>query len=353
MLHSARSRERSRHSPRTALLVPALLTALLGPMLPAGTAFAATAPVTAPVAASATVGLPENPAGASTAVSATVTCAATVCGPEERTVGTLGPAVLGRGKVIMTATGAALRDTDRVRLYTQDYRAESTTVSVSPDRRSMRVALDLTGAPPGNLHASVITHYGWEYQRSGVTVVAALRATAVPVVSGSSVVGGKVTASAGVWSPAGETYAYQWRANGAVIAGATASSYVVPASVLGKKLTVTVTAHRTGHLSGTATSAGLTVAKGAAPKATKAPVLTGTVKVGRTLTLNRGTWTPAPTSYAYQWYANGRAVAGATRGTFTLTKAQRGTKITVRVTAHRTGGLSGVAWTRATGAVAG
>ncbi|RSS37031.1 hypothetical protein EF906_23960 [Streptomyces sp. WAC08241] len=47
------------------------------------------------------------------------------------------------------------------------------------------------------------------------------------------------------------------------------------------------------------------VAAGPAPKATRAPSLTGTVKVGRTLTLNRGTWTPAPTSYAYQWYANG------------------------------------------------
>ncbi|MFD0077803.1 glycoside hydrolase Chb [Streptomyces sp. NPDC127166] len=71
------------------------------------------------------------------------------------------------------------------------------------------------------------------------------------------------------------------------------------------------------------------------------------------MTAQVGTWTPAPTSYAYQWYANGRAISGATKATFVLTKAQRGLRITVRVTAYRTGHTAGVAWTRSTAAVAG
>ncbi|WP_106969360.1 hypothetical protein [Streptomyces bikiniensis] len=387
------------------------------------------------------IGLPEQPARASTAVRADFPCTFHLCGPDERTVGTVGPATVGRGRVTMTVTGSALHESAAVELSSGGFHARSTTVSVAPDRRSMTVALDLTNAPLGPLSASVFAH-GMQYLKGSVTVVAALRATATPTVTGTAVVGGKVTASAGSWSPSGASYAYQWRANGVAIAGATtaayvlpaslqgkqlsvavtaraagqptvtavsaaavvkgiapkatkapavsgavrvgskvaavvgtwspaptsyayqwrangvaiagatAAAYVPPASVLGKKLTVTVTAHRTGHLSGVATSAGYTVATGLAPKATRAPYLTGTVKVGRTLTLNRGTWTPAPTSYAYQWYANGRAISGATKGTFTPSKAQRGLRITVRVTAHRTGHASGTAWTPATGAVA-
>ncbi|MFD3998222.1 hypothetical protein [Streptomyces sp. NPDC058583] len=389
------------------------------------------------------IGMPSAPTQSAVPLQATFSCPSSPCGHVERTVTTVTPGTVGAGRITMTVTGAALHERDVVEVSGGSFLARSTTVSVAPDRRSMSVALDLTSAPRTALNLSVVTHDGDTYARGKVTVVAPIRATAAPGITGTVVAGGKVTAQAGTWTPAAESYAYQWRADGVAIAGATASTYTIPAalqgrqlslavtarkaghpvatavsgylvvkglapkptkvpsmsgatrvgskvsavvgtwspaptsyayqwrangvaiagatgssyipsaSVVGKKLTVTVTAHRTGHLSGSHTTVGYTVAYGYAPKATKAPYVTGTVKVGRTLTLNRGTWTPAPTSYAYQWYANGRAISGATRATFTPTKAQRGTRITVRVTAHRTGHTSGVAWTRATGAVAG
>ncbi|MFE0627378.1 hypothetical protein ACFW3D_10435, partial [Streptomyces sp. NPDC058864] len=136
------------------------------------------------------------------------------------------------------------------------------------------------------------------------------------------------------------------------VSGATGSAYTVPASLLGKKLSLTVTARRTGHLDGTVTTSAVTVAKGAAPKATKAPAISGTAKVGRTLTASHGTWTPAPASYRYQWYASGKAISGATKSKLVLKSAQRGKKITVKVTAVRGGHSSGVATSRATAAVA-
>ncbi|MFI1466229.1 hypothetical protein [Streptomyces wuyuanensis] len=190
---------------------------------------------------------------------------------------------------------------------------------------------------------------------AAVTVAkgAAPKATVAPRISGSVRTGVKVTAVAGTWSPAATSYAYQWRANGAMITGATAGTYTVPTSLLGKKLTVTVTARRTGHGDGAVTSAAIVVAQGVPPKATKAPAITGTAKVGRTLTANRGTWTPAPTSYGYQWYANGVAITGATKSTLVLKSAQKGKKITVRVNAFRTGHPSGSALSRATATVAG
>ncbi|MFD7325431.1 hypothetical protein ACFV9D_30805 [Streptomyces sp. NPDC059875] len=196
------------------------------------------------------------------------------------------------------------------------------------------------------------TTTGTQYDKGSFTVDAPIRSTAAPALTGTVAVGAKVTAGNGSWSVTPTSYTYQWKANGVAIPGATGAGYTLPASALGKKITVTVTAHRTGHLSGSATTTAVAVAYGYAATATRAPYVTGTVKVGRTLTLNRGTWTQAPTSYGYQWYANGKPISGATRATLTLTKAQRGMKITVRVNAYRPAHYAGVAWTPSTGAVA-
>lgn len=77
----------------------------------------------------------------------------------------------------------------------------------------------------------------------------------------------------------------------------------------------------------------------AAPRrlATKTPRITGTVRVGRTLKIAVGSWSPRP-SYRYQWYANGRKIARkATASSFRLTTRQKGQRITVKVTGRKAG----------------
>ncbi|WP_145500526.1 hypothetical protein [Streptomyces sp. CFMR 7] len=174
------------------------------------------------------------------------------------------------------------------------------------------------------------------------------KASAKPVVSGKTKVGVKLTAGKGTWSPKPTSYGYQWKADGKAIAGATGTTYTVPAKLLGKKITVTVTAGLTGHHSGSATSAAVKIAKGDAPRATAKPTISGKAKVGAKLTAGKGKWTPAPTSYSYQWYANGKAIPKATGSKLTLKAAQRGKKITVKVTAHRTGHTSGTSTSTST-----
>ncbi|WLQ49051.1 hypothetical protein P8A21_16795 [Streptomyces poriferorum] len=185
-----------------------------------------------------------------------------------------------------------------------------------------------------------------------VAVGVAPKATTAPRITGTVRVGTKLTAAHGTWSPAPTSYAYQWKVDGKAVKGATASTYTPTASLLGRKLSVTVTARRTGHTSGAATPTAVKVAVGSAPKATRAPTLSGTAKVGRTLKAARGTWSPAPTSYTYQWYANGKAIKGATKSSLLLKTAVRGKKITVKVTARRTGHTSAAAISKATKAVA-
>ncbi|WP_432044187.1 Tat pathway signal protein [Streptomyces cadmiisoli] len=296
------------------------------------------------------LGLPEK--ASSTSYSARLACFSTLCGTDKVSVTAVSPDTgVAESKVTLTVTGTALPANATVRLAQSGKTLTATTNSVSADHKTLTATLDLTGVAPGTWSVSVFTNC-CEYARGTFSVTQPqLKNTAAPRVTGTAKAGAKVTAAPGSWSATPTSYTYQWKADGKAISGATAASYTVPASVVGKKLTVTVTAVRSGWQSGTATSAAVTVAKGDAPKATKLPVISGTAKVGRTLKTTKGTWSPAATSYKYQWYANGKAITGATKSSLVLKSAQKGKKITVKVIALRTGHKDGSAVSKPTGTV--
>ncbi len=88
-----------------------------------------------------------------------------------------------------------------------------------------------------------------------------------------------------------------------------------------------------------------------APHPTRAPSVTGTAQVGRTLTAVPGTWSTTGLTFSYQWLRDGKAVAGATARTYRSPRADAGHRVSVRVTAARTGLPSGVATSAATTAI--
>ncbi|WP_394278258.1 hypothetical protein [Microbacterium sp.] len=65
--------------------------------------------------------------------------------------------------------------------------------------------------------------------------------------------------------------------------------------------------------------------------AVPAPAITGSAKVGSTLTAKAGTW-PEGWTLRYQWKASGMPISGATKPTFVPTATQHGKRITVTVT---------------------
>ena len=157
-----------------------------------------------------------------------------------------------------------------------------------------------------------------------------------PKITGTAKVGYALTAVPGAWGPAPITLKYQWKANGIVIAGATASTYKPSAAVVGKTISVTVTGSKAGYNTAAKTST-LTARVAVGTLAAPVPKVTGTAKVGYTLTAVPGAWGPAPVTLKYQWKANGVAVTGATASTYKPAAAVIGKTISVTVTGSKAG----------------
>src|SRR4051794_32423927 len=88
------------------------------------------------------------------------------------------------------------------------------------------------------------------------------------------------------------------------------------------------------------------VAGAATPTNTSPPTISGTPKVGSTLTANEGTWANSPTSYTYQWQrcaSDGRSCGDITAGTaktYAPTTGDVGHALRVVVTAVNADGRS-------------
>src|SRR5450755_2906662 len=120
----------------------------------------------------------------------------------------------------------------------------------------------------------------------------------------------------------------------------TTINFVVPSDVVGTGV-YTGTVNAEGVLSGTYTYPGQTGiwrATLAPPVNTAPPRVTGPTTAGVTLSCSTGSWTNAPTGYAYQWYRNGTPLAGFTTSTYTLGTLDEGTTLTCVVTASNAGG---------------
>jgi len=84
---------------------------------------------------------------------------------------------------------------------------------------------------------------------------------------------------------------------------------------------------------------------------TGTPTISGTVKVGETLSAGVTTLSDS-TNISYRWFANGTAISGATSNTYKLTVNEAGKTITVKVTATGASQYTGTVTSAATAAVA-
>jgi hypothetical protein len=178
--------------------------------------------------------------------------------------------------------------------------------------------------------------------------------TAKPAISGTPTVGQTLTASNGTWSNAPTSYAYQWlRCNGGgnscvSVANGTQQTYTLVGADAGRTMRVRVTATNADGSASAESDQTATVAaatSSSAPKNTDRPIISGTPRVGQTLTTGDGSWSGNPTSFAYQWQhcdadniVACSNVVGATSKTYVLHLADLGYRMRVAVTARNAKG---------------
>jgi Big-like domain-containing protein len=188
-----------------------------------------------------------------------------------------------------------------------------------------------------------------------------------PTITGTPQVGSVLTATAGTWHPLPQSVAYQWQSGSSPIAGATGSSYVPVAADLGRTLSVSVTVSRPGYDASTKSSSSTApVSQAAAPPVTspvtppvtpqqiangQPPAVKGKAVVGKTLVASSGSWAPGDVTLSYQWLRDGKVIGAATSIRYKVGRADKGHRLSVRVTASAPGYTSGSAVSASTAKV--
>jgi hypothetical protein len=179
--------------------------------------------------------------------------------------------------------------------------------------------------------------------------------TSLPTISGPAGVGGTLTGTNGTWTGSPPiTFAYQWLrcdavgANCTEIPGETNNFRVVDADDVDDTLRLRVTATDSSGNPVSAQSAQSAVVV-ATPVNFGDPVIVGNPVVGATLTSTNGAWTGNPTTFEREWRrcpASGGApdasdctpIASATSTSYTLTSADVGSRLRIRVRASNSAG---------------
>ncbi len=159
----------------------------------------------------------------------------------------------------------------------------------------------------------------------------------LPRISGTPQVGVRLTTTSGVYAQPLSSITYQWFVGVSRVPGATGPTYVPTPADVGKGVYVDIVAssdeaqayYTPAFPDGGAIRAGA-FAFSAGPKVDGLPI------IGRTLSASPGVVAPGAT-VSYQWFRNGRAVAGRTARTYRVARADNKKRITATITYRRDG----------------
>jgi large repetitive protein len=158
-----------------------------------------------------------------------------------------------------------------------------------------------------------------------------------------SAVGRTLVSAPPAWSQQGVANTYQWLRNGSAITGATSSGYTLTATDYAKAITLRVTGKKPGYTDGISVSNAIAVTAGGALQNVVAPTVTGTAIPGGLVRASNGGWSPAASSFRYQWLRTGVPIPGATSVSYQLSTEDAGKELSVTVLAAAQGFNEGAA----------
>lgn len=252
------------------------------------------------------------------------------------------PQVSGVAQVGQALTGAVRPwGPGAVRLSWQWYRddvpidgATATSYLLAPDDLDHAITVRVRGTSPG-FEATSRSSRPTDAVAAGV-----LSPTPVPAYSGIAAVGRTLTALPRRWGPGTVTLHYQWfrvGAGGEVrIDGATTARYTLVAADAGARLKVQVSGSKPGFAT-VRTFSALTATVRPGGLSATAVSIHGQPIVGSRLAADPGTWLPQGVRITYRWFRSGAPIRTAVGSEYLLTRADVGSRITVRISGHLDG----------------
>ena len=272
---------------------------------------------------------------------------------------------VGRASFTTTPTpliGGVARAQMTLTVTTTEWEPTPTSVKIRWQRNVSGAWNDITGATATSYHPTT-TDIGRALRakvsasRTGYITTTGYSEPTLPVTPGitpdtpsltelSPTVDQELGVTPGTWSPGPEQFTYQWYAKSASgkitqIPDATTQTYLVEGRWAGYRLRARVTSHLTDYADTSRYTAWSAPTAKATFTNTPAPVIDGTPQIGQQLTAQPGDWQPTPAKLSYTWYRGSNttwtAITNTTTPTYTLTAADLGKQIRVRMTAERTG----------------
>lgn len=160
-----------------------------------------------------------------------------------------------------------------------------------------------------------------------------------PAVTGRPLVDQRLTCAPGAYDGSRPlARSYQWRRDGTPIDGQTGSTYTTRAADVDQRLSCRERVENAaGHLE--TVSAEITILAGV-PANDAPPTVTGTAKVGDTVTCDTGLWSNGVDEYVYAWLRDGAVIDGAAGATYALVAADGDRRVACEVTATNAAGTS-------------
>lgn len=172
---------------------------------------------------------------------------------------------------------------------------------------------------------------------TAATAPGTMSATAAPTISGVAKVGGVLTVAGGSMTPAPTATAISWRADGAVIAGATGPTLTLGPAHLSRRITAVVTGSRAGYTPLPVASAPTEPVGPEKLVVTQEPALAGTPRLGQRVGVSPGAVTPSGVAPTFQWLRGSVPIAGATAAGYTPSVEDLGRRLGVQVSFTRPG----------------
>lgn len=203
--------------------------------------------------------------------------------------------------------------------------ATGTTYTPLPSHAGRQLSVQVTAKALGYVTGSART------APTATVAKGQLDPTSPPVVTGTPYVDETLTVSGAAWSPAPTRQAVQWLADGVPIPGATGTSLVLGQAQVDKVITARVTGTRAGYSAAAQESGPVGPVLAGVIEEVQPYAVRGGARVGATLAVAPGRVNPPDADVAYTWLRDGQPIAGQDGPTYTLTAADVGRRIGVRV----------------------